>query len=633
MANHSYLSKYLQNRNKILLYGRGKNGQTIFDFLKKQPSICIVGWIDRNADMMTEQGIPIFRPDQLKSIPPESYDGILVTVLEQKPGTEIYQSIRECGISEDKIITPYTYHGPVTSLEADDFIQSPQLVQQEITNFIDHQYGNLAYFEPLIQSLKRKSNEKGDLFKNTVYLLSPLENVVFLYILYLSNNFDSECMEHLLQNALKINLPKLRKFLHGVFNDTTLMCFNHANYLFPDFFNLRRRFLEKLCKMYELRIEGNFIRKRSDFRIKKICIFSMVLLDEKSSPTLITMQMSRHLVEAGYEVMIIPLDPLSYTALNTPVFSPVCWSTYDGAKDFKDYHKRVCHPDVTVVYTDIIDAKDRMQYQLDKLAEFSPDLIIDTTDEFSIPSYIYSKYFLTLYFPMRGYQSSSFFTYFVARDQAGFLHENSVYHSIDQKNIVEFPVCILPPEPRNSYRREMFFLEESDFVLITVGIRLNTEMSKEFIDSICKNLLCQPNIKWLIVGSKNDYISQKYDNCLNARKIIYISYEEDLPALYKLCNLYINPNRMGGGASLTWAMHYGLPIATLSSSNDVMKIIGNENMIASYDAMVDYAFHLKNDLTYWKKESKKFKDRAFLYEKDQFQLLQSIIEKIEEKRM
>ena len=632
MPNFSYLLRYFQAGDKILLYARGKNGRDIYEFLKTQPQFQIFGFVDRNADRLTDVEVPVFRPDQLKTISPEAFDKIVITVMSQVMGAEVCQIIRDSGVDEKKIVAPYTYLGPVTGVAAEDFISNPPVVQQEIGEFISRRFGNLLYFEPLVQALKLKKADWEALlpsFWETSRRLSPLENIVFLHILYLADIFDAALMKRLLECILEIDQPELRQFLQGLFNDTSTMCFLHAEYLFPEFYNLRRNFLKKLCGMYDFHMQTDKIRKRADGKIRKICILNHMLFGEKASPTQVSIQTGRILAGLGYEVMVMPLDVYTYIPVDTPVFRPVINVAYSGSKEFEDFHKEAYGPAIQVEYTDIVDLQEKMQAQLDKLAAFSPDLIVDMSDDFSILSYIYSQHFTTLFLPMRGYQSCSFFTYFAAIEWNVFIKINSVYHSIDPKQALELSTCVCAPEPQAVYSRENYSLANDDFVAVTVGGRLNTEMSKDFIDVVCSTLNRCPDMKWLVVGSESEYLSENYQNLLNEHKIRYILYENDLPALYQICSVYLNPQRQGGGTSICWAMHY-IPIAMARTASDQAAVIGLENMIdGTAEQVMAYVLEMKRNPIFYAGERDKFRKRVLSFERCQNQAWKNMIDTLE----
>lgn len=636
MANYSYLFKYIEKGNRILLYGYGKNGRNIYQFLKENPQFQIVGIIDRNADMTATYVFPVFHPSQLSGIPCKSFDKLLITVMDQAAGREIYQIVRENGIPEEKIVAPYFYNGPSTTLSVESFIQDSTLVHREIKTFIDGQYKNLLFFTPLVESLKTLEERKDGLLpqlKRHMNVLPSVECIVFLHILYLSGLFDSELMKRLMECTLQIskNREELRQFVYSVFIDTTMMCFYHSEYLFPEFYNMRKELLKKICKMYDFSI-NQIEKNKNGARLKKICILYEGFYqsrENQDSRVPLCIQWSNMLVKLGYDVQILTVDPRSYV-LETPIFQSIIWTRFDTSADYITSLKMKLLPQVSIQCEDKIDLKERLQAILDDIFSYDPDLIVDMSDENSILSYIYSQYFTTLYIPMRGYQSSSFFTYFAARERGGFEQENRVFQSVNENAVIVCPVCILPPEPQAVYERRNFSLENEDFVLVTVGGRLNTEMSSEFIDLICNRLLSKPNIKWLVVGRENDYLTRKYADYISSKKIIYIAYENDLPALYRICNLYINPNRMGGGASIIWAMNYGLPVATLADPNDVMPIIGIENAADNYNQMIDYALTLWSDPVFWERDSEMFRKRALEFETSMPRLIQKTLLKIEE---
>lgn len=635
MIDRSYLLKYLQSGDRILLYGKGKNVQLNYQYLKRQRQFSVAGIVAPLTGQAVDPAVPMYEPYQLNTIPASSYDKIVITVRDQALGVEMYQAIREVVADEKKIVAAHIYLGPATKISLADFTGSRRKLQAEIEKFIDEKYENLHYFDPLIKELKAQTTERNILrrqFKEVTQFLTPLENVVFLYILYLSDAFDAELMECLVQSTLRIDQPELCYFLHGIYFDEISMCFLHEEYLFPKYFVLRRSYAEKVCKMYDLHIQTDKIKKSSDGRIHKICLLHGTLRNHKHSPTLVSIQLSKTLVELGYEVMVMPLDSESNIAWEIPIFSPVHSLTYYGSREFEEYHKEAYHPSVTIEYTDSIEPREKMQHELDKIIEFSPDLIIDMSTDASIFSSIYSQYFLTLCLPLSGYQSSTHFTYYVAKDKGAFLRENSIYGAVNERYVIEYPsLCLLPPDASHHYTRDDFLLNDEDFVLVTVGNRLSTEMTKSFIDNVCESLVVKPNVKWLVVGSKNKYLSETYADYFDAHKILYIKYEDDLPALYEICDLYLNPQRMGGGASIYWAMCCGLPIAILSTTSDIIPIVGMENTAGdSYEKMMEYALELWRNPVVYQAEKNKFQRRAQHFAKEQAEALQAILYTIEQ---
>lgn len=637
MIDCSYILRYLQGGDRILLYGKGKNGQKLYKYLREQTQFCIVGIVARNADQVVNPELPMYCPDQLKMIPPSDYDKIIITVLSQEMGMEICQIIRESGIDDDKIVAPFTYIGPIADISVKSFTSSPLKVQEEIEKFISNQYRNLLYFDTLITRLK--GSERGYLLKwgkEVVYYLSPLENIVFLYILYLADIFDAKLMKCLVESALQIDQPELRNFLLGVYNDELSITFLHEDYLFPEYYILRRNYIAQLCEMYDFQIKADKIKKKTNRSIHKILVLVGELSDNKHSPTLVSVQLCKILEELGYEVVVMPLDNSSNIFWEFPVFSPIYNLASYSSKKFEDYHKEVFSSHMTIEYIDIIAPREKMQFELDKIVKFSPDLIVDMGTQNSILSYVYSKIFPTLYLSTAGGQSSNYFTFFGVHNHDMFVEVNEIYHSVDYKKEVVSYFLPMIPKVQNKYERDTYpeaSISKDDFILISVGNRIGKEMKSDFIDIVCRKLLVKQNIKWLIVGGQSDYLSQKYSGFLEANKIEYIAYEDDLPALYQICDVYISPKRQGGGTSAFWAMYYGIPVVQpLSIQADTIAIIGTENAAGeNYEQMAEYVLNLWGNSEKYAEASDKMRKRALYIVETQKQSWKGCIDMVEEK--
>lgn len=616
MIDRPYLLKYISEGDRVLLYGEGEDDiWTSYQYLKKQSYFRIIGIVTLDPNLAVEPAVPIYSPDQLAAILPADYDKVVLTARHQKSGAEMYQAIRESGVDERRIVAAYIYVGKATNISLEDFLGNPIRLKEELNEFIDQKYGSLRYFDPLVDQLRKRSEERRLLrqkAKDFVHILSPIENIVFLYILYRGNIFDSELMKYLMESVLEINQPELRNFLYGIYNDMLSMCFQHEEYRFPEYYRLRRALGEKLCEMYGLQIQA---RKGMNGRIRRICMMHGVLLSHKLAPTLMSIRLSGILAELGYEVKVMVLDTRSNVSWEFPIFRPLHSVAYYGSSIFEEYHREVFHPDVSVDYTDISEPGKHMQRLLDKILSFSPDLIIDMGVENSILSCIYSKYFRTLYVPSGGCQSSIWFTHYGVVNHDMFMEANRIYHSVDDEKEVVTPLVPIAPKLKGRYDRDQYplaSLKRDDFVLISVGNRIGTELTKDFIDVVCEKLLVKQNIKWLIVGGKNKYLSHHYQELFAEGKIVYIEYEDDLPSLYQICDVFMSPKRQGGGTSVFWAMYCGLPVAQASSlQSDALSIMGPGNAAGeTYEQMSDFILDMWENPERYAEVSKRNCERA-----------------------
>ena len=151
-------------------------------------------------------------------------------------------------------------------------------------------------------------------------------------------------------------------------------------------------------------------------------------------------------------------------------------------------------------------------------------------------------------------------------------------------------ICNEFPIEKRVHSRSEYGLKKNDFVLVTVGSRLGTEITLEMAEEICGVLREYKNIKWLVVGvSYVDSLNYMNADLVEKKQIIIAGHEPDLMGLYKICNVYVNPIRMGGGLSIAWAMRQGLPVAILDVPADIVPRIGRENLIkGGYKEMSEY---------------------------------------------
>jgi hypothetical protein len=146
-------------------------------------------------------------------------------------------------------------------------------------------------------------------------------------------------------------------------------------------------------------------------------------------------------------------------------------------------------------------------------------------------------------------------------------------------------------EPNRYITRKEYGLDKSDFIMITVGNRLDSELDSEFIDYIINFINSYEDIKWIILGNaKLDFLKYNYREIFET-KIININYEKDLSALYQICDIYINPRRSTGGASAYIALNNNIPVLTLQETSDVSAILGLQNTVGP--EMNDYINELE----------------------------------------
>ena len=333
----------------------------------------------------------------------------------------------------------------------------------------------------------------------------------------------------------------------------------------------------------------------------------------------------------GYEVAVFSdeksTDLLYVTCpCGKKVLLPTFYTVH--AALYNSRHERNYHPDVQLVYTDSVSRCVCVQRTAKALEAFQPDCIIDISDDLSVLSAAFYEHYPIFHIPIRGYASSCFFDKFLARDKAVCLRENQRYHAVLENQMYDSFGLLPVPDSKAEYHRTDYDLRKSDFILVTVGNRLATEVTKDFTDSIGAMLKEHPNMRWILVGEGTpDYIDTEYESLVSNEQILKWGYEDDLPALYNICDVYVNPRRMGGGASIYWAMYQGIPLAMLSAPSDILPVVGVENTVGdTYEQMIEYILNLFDDAIFYQKEKSKFQKRAEYLSKRQAEIVQELID-------
>ena len=179
-------------------------------------------------------------------------------------------------------------------------------------------------------------------------------------------------------------------------------------------------------------------------------------------------------------------------------------------------------------------------------------------------------------------------------------------HPLKEEHILHLPQYFELRKPIKIHKREEYGFEDDDIVVITVGNRLQRDISKSLAAQMSLLLASKKNLKWLIVGcAEIDYISKHHEN-LVGKSIIFIRYETDLPGLYKVCDVYLNPERVGGGATTAWAIQQGLAIVSPSTAVDGTTIIGKGNSQPTEADLTCFIERLINDDKLLRREKDKF---------------------------
>lgn len=277
-----------------------------------------------------------------------------------------------------------------------------------------------------------------------------------------------------------------------------------------------------------------------------------------------------------------------------------CFSSTKSSLVRNEHEEYLNEYELDIYYADTSMNKKRQVFEtVNKIFEFNPDIIF-TTSQISISNRVLDEYFPIVYLSMGGEYFLNRADYYLCGNKGDVLKWNEKLKLIDNHKIVDFNYGINLEKSKEKIDLEYKEIFNGDFIMVTVGNRIATEMSKKFIDGICTFLKNIEKIKWLIVGSlKVPYISETYEDLINNGKIVFIDFESRLSSLYNSCDVYINPRRYSGGISIAMAMNQGLPVAIFNEMSDGLMYVGEDNGCGdSMDEYIDFLRKLYMDKDY-----------------------------------
>lgn len=393
--------------------------------------------------------------------------------------------------------------------------------------------------------------------------------------------------------------------------------------IYDNYYKDKRSILKKIAKYFEKNLK--FPKIRNSKRNKKhIAFVTDQLLGLNHSPTKIILNYAKKLkkIYPEYEVKIFVEDNLFVN--NSEIIFPYFYNSVESKKCKAKHQKYLSEVDVQIYYSNTNDnKKNRVRELIKKIINFSPEVIL-TISDLSLSLEILYTYYPIVYMAVSSYYCVSQADVYLYGDKRKIIQDNKNYGALlDPDDIYQFDYGFEFGEASTNIKRSDYNINDKDFVMVTVGNRLDVELDsdKRFVDAICDLLIYNKEIKWIIVGKKElDYLSNKYNKLLG-NKIIRIEYEKDLFALYQICDIYINPDRDGGGYSIGMAMKEGLPIVNFGKPSDGANWVGENNCVNNN--MQDYIneiIQLFNDSDYRKRKGLTMKRRI----KEEFSLKSSI---------
>lgn len=157
------------------------------------------------------------------------------------------------------------------------------------------------------------------------------------------------------------------------------------------------------------------------------------------------------------------------------------------------------------------------------------------------------------------------------------------------------------------YKRSYFGILEDDFVIGIIGNRLDSDMSDEFI-LLMDKILMKQKAHFLIIGEVKD-VERIKKGVSQSENLHFTGSPRQAALIMKLCDIYCNPRRNGGGRSSFEALVQGVPVITLKYG-DVYYTCGEEFAVDTYDDFLERINRYVIDKEFLEMARKKAVERA-----------------------
>ncbi len=166
----------------------------------------------------------------------------------------------------------------------------------------------------------------------------------------------------------------------------------------------------------------------------------------------------------------------------------------------------------------------------------------------------------------------------------------------------------LKPQTEVVSRQELGFPEDA-FVLVTVGTRLESEITDEFLGML--ESIPDEKIYMVFIGDFPEYAERIRNFPVLGKRCMALGNCRDVLSRLQVCDLYVNPKRKGGGSSVVEAMVLGKPAVTIAYG-DIAVNAGGEFTVDTYEEMAEQILHYCNDKKFYAEMSEKARKRADL---------------------
>ncbi|KXJ58272.1 MAG: hypothetical protein AXW14_06760 [Alteromonas sp. Nap_26] len=349
---------------------------------------------------------------------------------------------------------------------------------------------------------------------------------------------------------------------------------------------------------------------------KKIAILSQQLLNMRHSPTREAYSLALHLkTYHGCQCYVINTNAMSFNGVNSlGLIQPILFRSNEQLDGVQTIPVKYLHFNTSLNVVSFPTGPmttQKVANIVDTLHQLGIEAVISHGDNLVVMEALYqtmpSLFATTGAVVPNNHCDAYFIPEHLFDDSA-----KKVAHSYGHDNFMMESMLVTPEGiAEQPASREDYGLFPEQFVYLIVGTRLQYELNREFIE-VCKTLLCSDgHTRIIFAGTPELELLSFFDEQFIAEKRVQnIGFQNDLPAISRMCDCYLNPQRTGGGTSSQTAIINGLPIVTRDEGH-ISAIVPEQRRHASWDEYLTYAVELRENRKFLDSECEMFKQHFF----------------------
>lgn len=456
--------------------------------------------------------------------------------------------------------------------------------------------------------------QQYDLFtKWLINNISCTQNVekkcYYLHILFVEKLGTKELFKEYINAVLSLD-NKLLQYRLAAY-EIPWIWFLNQNLTYDNYFTDHRKLLEIVAN----NMHDKSLKKQVNHIHKNIAILVMSMHSKRHASARLEIYLANEFAKQGYDVSIFVADT-TYLCDNEHYILEPLFSRHNNSTIFQSDHNFIKENSVNIIYNHGNTAEEMYNNYINAIYDYAPELIIDITWENAIFNPILKKDFTIISVPLGGNITAADIHGYVSRNIQDSIKINNTYKTLDNVAMIEGNIYI--PYDTTIYKRfkrKLYGISDNDFVIVTVGNRLEHELSNTLIFEMSKILDDINDIKWILIGPNfpNDKSLDKY---VQNKQIILWGYERELPSLYNICDCFLNPARIGGGGSVALFVQCGKPAVVTNTPSDVLPFIGIENTVDYNDDkdLINEIIKIYNNRNYGKQLASNQRKTLMRYE-------------------